>query len=112
MSDVLELGGKRAAEIGLIRDGGTGSYSAEAVHRLLGEGVKTYTNSFTKSNYHRRLSDDDDMVALQIAIRLIAKPDTAENLLKDIVYNHTVSANCFLENAISRAKAFLEKGEK
>lgn len=118
MSD-LELGKKRAKELGLSYRAATLSYDqaggqaniyfANDIHRLLGAGVETYTKSATNSNFSNfnivRLADDD-MVALQIGIRPIAQESEERKLLKEIVDHLAPSIG---PDLFDRARKLLER---
>lgn len=90
-TDVLNLGKQRAEELGLERFNYAAAdrlYRADDVHKLLGEGVVTYTRSETKSNFNRVRFGDDDMVALQVGIRPIVqetREQKMEALLRQVV---------------------------
>lgn len=117
MSDVLELGKKRAKELGLSTCAYGTYYPAEIIHRLLGEGVETKAwvskEGLAAPCWIARPWNDADAThtAIMIAIRPITKPDTAESLLKDFTQAKTISLADY-ERLIERAKAYLEKGEK
>lgn len=81
MRDIIELGKKRAAEIGLGQVGGW--YHVNDVHRVLGAGEEYFWKPHGDAGHIQK--PEHTHRALGIAIRPIEKSkDTAEGLLKEI----------------------------
>lgn len=132
MTDILELGKRRASDAGIhvysanCLPGYASVYLAEAVEKLLGEGVELEMKKLGDSgltDQHRAgwaghepgtWLVECSHRSLAIAIRPIARPDTAESLLIEIVQrmNHMVCPSADVYKAIERAKEFLSRGGK
>lgn len=114
--DTLELGEKRADELGLkLVNPGTQLrlfYYQDDIHKLLGEGECVY--GFGKAypdmyNWAKRNSSEQNThQALLIGIKPIVK-DTAEQLVRDIARDANERGGHVLSDYIKRAKALLEK---
>lgn len=126
MGDTLELGKKRAAALGIESYGimqinplsANRYYSAEHIHKLLGEGVEQFAYKHDKEHMWFGAHDKDgirNLKALLIGIRPIVQESEERKLLKEIVKYNT----CIITGTpvfpssewIERAKRLLD-GEK
>lgn len=127
----LELGKQRAEELGLklewqaVTARTVSYYREDDIHKLLGEGVETYTHDQTQSNFNTRKFGNDNMIALQIGVRYIKQETREEQLtkaLKELIETITVrefktgnQVSVLLNDtestylAIQKAKALLER---
>lgn len=116
MSD-LELGKRRAEELGLREVILSPYYHAEDIHRLLGEGLETFSLYSGVDTWWGPLDNDDDThQALLIGIRPIAQESEERKHLRRLVTLLEVNATTIsptamahLNEAIERAKRFLSE---
>lgn len=113
----LELGKKRAEELGLTNCAeNVGSYKADNIHKLLGEGVETfgYASKWDWGRYEvcKDRYDQPNHQALLIGIRPIAKESQERALLREILKHMSWSAvNYEMNSVIAKCKALLKESE-